>query len=71
MINATFYCDIFTEDGDLIESEFDFDSFTCDTQEELDNYIKRNAYVKDECCGYWGSDYGIYRYASIVHDYIV
>ena len=59
MIRATFYCDIISPTGEILEEGFDFDSITCDTREEVDTYIKNEGYVEGESVGTWGGDEGI------------
>ena len=59
MIKATFYCNIVNENEDIIESEFDFDNYQCNTREELDKYILDNGYQVGETCCYWGNNKGV------------
>lgn len=61
MIKAVFYCDIQSEDGEIIEEDFDFDQGTFKSQEELDKYIKNCGYEVGKPCGYWGDDVGILK----------
>ena len=61
MIKAVFYCDIQSEDGEIIEEDFGFDEGTFENQEELDKYIKNCGYKVGKPCGYWGDDVGILK----------
>lgn len=61
MLKVTFYCDIQSEDGDIIEQDFDFDEGTFKSQEELDKYCDNCGYAVGEPCGYWGNDVGILK----------
>lgn len=61
MLKVTFYCDITNEDGEIIESDFDFDTGVFDNREELDKYMKNSGYVVGEPCAQWGDDIGILR----------
>lgn len=59
MIKATFICNIQNDNGEVIEKDFNFDDFKCDSQEDLEEYCRQNGYEINEPCGYWGDDVGI------------
>lgn len=69
MIKAKFYCNIFTEDGELIEESFDFDSGEFKNREELNKYMTRCGYEVGEPCGYWGNQVG--RFDRVITDEII
>lgn len=61
MVKAVFYCDIQSEDGEIIEEDFGFDQGTFESQEELRTYMANCNYEIGEPCGYWGDDVGILK----------
>jgi hypothetical protein len=69
MIKVVFYCDIVSENGEVIDEDFDFDEGIFKSQEALDQYMKNCDYVIGECCGYWGSDEGILK--EVITDEVV
>lgn len=65
MFKASFYCDIVSADGEIVEKDFNFDDFVASSKEEMDEYIEKSGYKVGSCCGYWGDSQGIYKEALI------
>ena len=61
MLKAKFYCDIFGEDGKLLEENYVFDKGTFKDRQALDQYCEREGYVPGDDCGHWGDDVGIFK----------
>lgn len=65
-MKAVFWCNIYHEDTDeIIEEDFNFDEIECDTNEELQKYIKNCGYEIGCPCGFWGNNVGILTDISV------
>lgn len=61
MINVLFICDIESNNGELIERDFDFDRGTFDNIRNLEQYKDSCNYEIGKPCCYWGDDVGILK----------